>query len=425
MKTAIISPSILSGHVTLPPSKSAAHRAIICAALAKGKSVISPVELSDDIRATVLSIRALGADAELDGSSLIVNGTRTFDEPDAFLDCMESGSTLRFMIPIAAAGGVSATFNGRGRLPSRPLGIYLDTLPGRGAACETAGGLPLSITGKLQPGRFEIPGNVSSQFITGLLFALPLLPGDSQIVLTTALESSGYVDMTIEIMRDFGVTVGRTDDGYIVKGDQTYNPQPSYTVESDWSQAAFFLSAGTLGASLTLHGLRQTTTQGDRAAMALFQRFGADITVNDDESILVCPGKRLACDIDASQIPDLVPALAMTAALCGGTTTIYNAGRLRIKESDRLSATANAIGAMGGSCTVTGDGLIVTGVQRLTGGTVDGCNDHRIVMAATICSAFATAPVSITHANSIAKSYPSFFETFTALGGMVNVIDMG
>ena len=409
MSDVILSPGVLRGRVLPPPSKSAAHRAAICSALAGGKALFPPGDpLSDDIQATQNAMKAL----------LKSSGGGTVR-----IDCGESGSTLRFLIPVAAALGLSAEFTGRGRLPQRPIGVYTQCLPLRGVHCETEGGLPLKIEGQLTPGRFVLPGDVSSQFITGLLLALPLLRGESDIVLSSPLESAGYVDMTLETMRAFGVTAEPAPSGWHVPGNQRYRAR-EYRVERDWSQAAFFLAAGALGGELELEGLNPESSQGDRAAEALFAAFGAKIRWQN-AVLRVSPGTLRGIEIDAAQIPDLVPALAATAALCGGTTRIYNAERLRIKESDRLSAMADGLNRLGGRAAETADGLLIEGVPGLRGGKAEGYNDHRIVMALAVAALRADGPVTVTDAQSIRKSYPSFFTHYNQLGGNANVINLG
>lgn len=420
-------PCNLHGEVNIPPSKSDVHRAIICAALSRGISRIAPVALSQDIRATISCVQALGAECSIENDVLTVNGENIGKTDSAILDCGESGSTLRFFIPIAAALGINATFTGKGRLPQRPIGIYLDTLPRFGVTCKTEGGLPLEISGKLRGGRYEIAGNISSQFITGLLLALPLLKEDSEIVLTTPLESAGYIDMTLSVMERFGVHTQKTDCGWKIAGGQSYKPQ-NYSTEGDWSQAAFFLCAGAIGGNVLVKGARAASVQGDKAVAQVLSDFGADITQEDNDTRAE---KNLlsAIEIDASQIPDLVPVLAVTAALCSGRTVIKNAGRLRIKESDRLSATANAINKIGGQVKETEDGLIIDGVERFYGSKdgdfVDGCNDHRIVMAMAVAATGSENPITVSDAMSINKSYPDFFRDYNMLGGKANVGSMG
>ncbi|MCH5202286.1 MAG: 3-phosphoshikimate 1-carboxyvinyltransferase [Oscillospiraceae bacterium] len=416
-----IQPSSLNGTVTVPPSKSDCHRAIICAALAKGKSTVAPVSMSQDIKATISCINSLGAKTDLKGDTLTIDSSHLFYGCKANFDCCESGSTLRFFIPVAGALSIDGTFTGKGLLPQRPIGIYLDTLPKQGVNCKTEGGLPLEISGELKSGTFEIPGNVSSQFVTGLLLALPLLEGDSKIVITTPMESVGYINMTIDTMKRFGVTVEVTDYGYFVKGNQQYTPQ-NYTVQGDWSQAAFFMVAGALGGEITIKGIDTNSTQGDKEICRIIEKFGADVQV-DSNSVTVKKGNLKGINIDARQIPDLVPVLAVCAAGANGTTKIYNAERLRIKESDRLNTTANAINNLGGMVAETHDGLLIQGIGTLRSGKAEGSNDHRIVMASAIASVIATGEVTITDSQAINKSYPDFFEDFRSLGGNVNVIN--
>lgn len=423
----------LSGIVQIPPSKSAAHRAILCAALAAGRSVLAPIELSNDMKATLNAITALGARYTLSDGTLAIDGIRQSAAPPEAasvdpveVNCIESGSTLRFIIPIACALGIHGRFIGQGTLVSRPIGLYNTLLPQAGVECVSDGGLPLVCKGQLRAGTYEMPGNISSQFITGMLMALPLCKGDSRIVLTTPLQSSAYVDMTVSCMADFGVKVTAAEDGWHIPGGQRYAAR-DYTVEGDWSQAGFFLAAGALGRGqekLTLRGLRMDSVQGDRAAVELFRGFGADIDVTEGD--ISVRGSRLkAQHINAGQIPDLVPCLALCAALCEGTTVIDHAERLRIKESDRLTSTAAMINSLGGRAEATDDGLIIHGVKRFTGGQVDGFRDHRIVMAAAIGALCADGEVTITTPHSVNKSYPSFFEVYNSLGGKANVIDMG
>lgn len=419
---------VLRGTVNIPPSKSVAHRAILCAALADGRSVLSPIELSDDMRATIGAVKALGAHAEYSDGKLTVDGIggiskNPSDNEPVEINCIESGSTLRFIIPIAAAVGISGKFTGQGSLLTRPIGIYTELLPKAGVECTADGGLPLICRGKLKSGEYKIRGDVSSQFITGMLLSLPLCEGNSKVILTTPLQSSAYVDMTVCCMADFGVIVERTNYGWFIRGGQKYSSR-EYTVEGDWSQAGFFLAAGALGSELTLHGLRMDSVQGDRAAVELFRGYGAEIT-EQDGNLIVRKGKLHAQHINAEQIPDLVPCLAVCAALCEGTTIIDHAERLRIKESDRLISTVNLINALGGKATELSDGLKIEGVLNFTGGRVNGYNDHRTVMSAAIAALNSTYEVTITDPHSINKSYPSFFDVYNSLGGNANVVNMG
>lgn len=421
-------PARIAGAVRIPPSKSAAHRALLCAALGDMPCTVSPIDSSADMYATLAGIRAMGGRADFaDDAVHIVPG----EAPDGkvTVDCGESGSTLRFLIPVFAALGIPAEFVGHGRLPERPIGVYAQLLPQHGVRVETAGGLPLKISGRLQSGDFSLPGNISSQFITGLLFALPRLRGDSTITLTTPLESKGYVDLTLQVLRQFGVQIRETESGWAVPGGQTYRA-PSCTVEGDWSQAAFFLSAAAVGGGpVALSGLSMDSLQGDRACVELWRRFGLWIAERD--GVLTAENTHVnerfrglrGISIDASQIPDMVPALAVTAAFAEGETVIYNAARLHLKESDRLLAMEEALSRLGADIRATEDGLVIHGRPHLAGGRAEGKNDHRIVMA--LAAAGCDCTVTVTDAQSIHKSYPGFFRDFEAIGGHADVVDMG
>lgn len=416
------SPFVPNGTVNVPPSKSDVHRAIICAAMANGVSRISPVALSNDIKATIGCIKALGADAVLENNVLTVDGTNMYKNKTALLDCGESGSTLRFFIPIAAVGNINATFVGKGKLPQRPIGIFTEALPKAGTVCKTEGGLPLEIKGQLKSGIFEISGNVSSQFITGLLLALPILEGDSEIVLTSPLESVGYIAMTIRTMKQFGVNIQATEKGWHIKGGQSYKTC-DYTTDGDWSQAAFFMVLGAVSGKVTVKGVAKDSTQGDKKCAEILARFGAKVTQLDNE-VTVEKGELKAITIDASQIPDLVPVLSVCAAFAEGTTKIINAERLRIKECDRLKATAELLNNLGGKVKELSDGLEITGVSSLKGGNVNGYNDHRIVMSAAVCAARSDEDITATFAMSINKSYPDFYIDYNSIGGKANVLDL-
>lgn len=421
MFLAVISPSVIRGTLTPPPSKSAAHRLLIAAALA-GEGRVRGLSLSADMEATLRAVRGLGVSVRLDGDAACFAPAPPSSSPSPLpVDCGESGSTLRFLIPLYAARGIPAVFTGHGRLPERPLGVYADCLPPHGVTLSAASGLPLTVTGRLTGGDFALPGDVSSQFITGLLFALPLCREDSRIRLTTPLESAGYVDMTLQVLRQAGIRVEPLEDGWFIPGSQTYRPLDT-AVESDWSQAAFLLAAGALGGEVTLTGLNPASAQGDREALSLFRRFGA--AVEEAPGRIVCRKAPLhGIDIDAAQIPDLVPVLAVTAALVDGVTHITGAARLRLKESDRLAAVADGIRRLGGRVEEGPDSLTITGVSRLAGGRAEGYNDHRIVMALSMAALGCEAPVTVTDAQSVAKSWPAFFEDYRAIGGTAHVID--
>lgn len=392
--------SILNGTVTAPPSKSAAHRALICSFLAGGGSV-SPIINSKDMQATTGVIDAL-------------------KRGDSTLNCIESGSTLRFMIPVAASLGKNVTFTGEGRLPERPVGEYLEILPKHNVKVESNGFLPLSISGKLTNGTYEAAGDVSSQYITGLLLALANVDGDSAVILTTKLQSKPYVDMTVKVMADYGVYVKETEFGYLIHGNQQFK-KLDYTVEGDWSQAAFFLVAGAIGGDITVNGLDMNSTQGDKEIVNVIRNFGGNITVDDNE-IRCFGGELKGTEIDASDIPDLVPIIAVLAAFAKGKTVIKGAERLRYKESDRIESVAQNLKLLGAQVQETTDGMIINGGKKLNSAKLKGFNDHRIVMAFSVAGLYIDGTVEIDDAESINKSYPSFFEDYNRLGGKADVL---
>jgi len=397
---AVIHPHLLQGQVEIPSSKSYAHRLLIAAALADAPTEVRMNALNDDIIATVECLRALGARIERTAAGYQVHPIEKISGGTHTLFCGESGSTLRFMIPVAAALGASCTFTGAGRLPDRPNAVLTEALAAHGVYADNHL-LPMNLFGQLQGGIFAIAGNVSSQYITGLLLALPLCPLDSEIVLTTKLESAAYIDITLETLRPFGIRIEKTRTGWHVPGGQKYRSPGIVSAEGDWSGAAFWLAANRIGSSIECTGLNASSVQGDRMIAEMLNRLGSEIDVSDT--------------------PDLVPALAVAAALHPGITRIAGAARLRIKESDRLRTVAGMLTALGGSVDELEDGLVIQGVRRLPGGTVYGCNDHRIVMAAAIAATAADGPVTITDAQAVNKSYPAFFDAFRALGGIAHV----
>ena len=385
-----IIPQKLRGAVTPPASKSMAHRAVLAMALAGGTGTLSNLSDSQDIQATKRCVEALKA-LRPDGAL-------------PFLDCGESGSTLRFLIPIALAAAGGGVFTGHGRLMERPQQPYFDIFDEKGIFYGQKGSV-LTVRGTLTPGVYRLPGNVSSQFVTGLLYALPLLPGDSTIEITTPLESGGYVDMTLDMLEKFGISVQNKNYAvFHIPGNQVYQGR-DITVEGDWSQAGFWYAANFLDNQVAIQGLNADSTQGDRVVASLYWK-------------LAKPGD---ADVDVSGCPDLLPPLAVMAAVRSGTTRFVNAARLRIKESDRLATTAALLNALGGHAEEGPDSLTVRGVPAFSGGTVDGANDHRIVMAAAIAATRSSAPVTILGAEAVRKSYPSFWEDYKQLGGVFDV----
>jgi len=397
------------GTIALPPSKSVAHRAVICAGLAQGESVLRNIAQSNDIAATVNCMRALGAVCDIKGDTMQVTGGLISN--GTTLDCGESGSTLRFLIPVAAVWGKEISFTGQGRLMQRPLTPFLDALSIGGAEILQLE-QKLNVKGPIKAGQYALPGDISSQYVSGLLFALPLLDGNSEIVLTSKLESASYVDLTIDTMLRFGVEVEHTDySRFTVRGGQRYVPS-DMSIEADYSQAAFFLIASMLGCDCSCAGLDNVSKQGDRRILDILQKSGGEIAANADGSISIKAEKLLAQTVDVSDIPDLVPPLAALFALCDGESRIINAGRLRHKESDRLSTVASELNVLGADITEEMDALIIRGKRRLIGGNVDSHNDHRIAMMAAVAAIGCENTVTVTGSECVAKSYPRFWQDF-------------
>lgn len=403
-----IRPSVLKGSLSVPASKSCSHRSIICAALADGVSHLSGVTMSRDIEATIGAMTALGAEFEVSGEDITVKGNGGRAARKCVVDCNESGSTLRFIIPIAAAIGADTEFHGRGRLPRRPIDIFTRELSKNGVSFDYNNTMPFSVSGGLKSGSFSIEGDVSSQFITGLLFALPLLEGSSEIILTSHLESRPYVDITIDTLRRFGISAEETEQGFRVRGGQKYTPHDE-RIEGDYSQAAFFCVANALGSQVELHNLNENSVQGDKKILEIISGMCYNGNIGNYSA-------------DCSDIPDLVPILAVLGAFGSGESVIYNAKRLKIKESDRLTATAALLNGLGGDVTVTDDGLIIRPTGAMHGGSVDSFGDHRIVMAAAIAATRIDGEVVIRGAEAAEKSYPAFFDDYKMLGGKANVI---
>ena len=403
----IIKPRPIEGSISAIASKSQAHRLLICAALADRKSEILCPETSKDIEATAMCLSALGAEIAYENGVYTVSPL-TQPPKKAILPCSESGSTLRFLLPVAGALGVEATFVLEGRLPERPLSPLWEEMERHGCKLSRPTKSTLLCQGKLQPGRYRLAGNVSSQFLSGLLFALPLLNEASELELTTALESASYVDMTRAALSEFGI---RQQGWHIVP--QGYRSPGYCAVEGDWSNAAFWLCAGAISRGVTVTGLNPDSPQGDRKILAVLENFGAAVS-RKNGAITVEPRPLRAGEVDARDIPDLVPPIALLAACAEGKTRISGAERLKIKESDRLQSVARTLKALGGQVEVTQDGLLITG-SRLSGGKVDSFQDHRIAMLAAIASCRCTGSVILTGAEAVKKSYPRFWEDFSRM----------
>ena len=429
-----IYPNKLEGKVKIPPSKSMAHRAVICAALSDGISKVTNIDYSDDIIATIDAMRSLGAKINKREDYLEVYGINSADndikksDELRVIDCNESGSTLRFLVPIAALFDGKNNFVGRGNLGKRPLNTYYEIFDKQGIEYSYKEGvLDLVTNGKIKADEFKVKGNISSQFITGLLFALPLLDGDSKIIITTELESKGYIDLTLSAIKDFGVEIINNDyKEFIIKGNQKYKSR-DYRVEGDYSQAAFFLCADALSNNVIADDLKLDSLQGDKEVIDILKRMGVKFQ-NIDNGIVgsIKDNKLSSTVIDGSQCPDIIPVVTLVAALSKGTTEIINAGRLRIKECDRLNAVTTELNKLGAKITEKQDGLIIEGVEKLQGGVnVWSHKDHRIAMTLSIASTMCDFPIILEDFECVSKSYPQFFEDFKSIGGVFDEWNVG
>jgi len=432
MKVLQIEPHKLTGVIQIPPSKSVSHRAIISAALAEGRSAISNVLMSQDMIATCKIMESFGAtivyqEEEDHRFTLIIDGNPNVALKHKELECNESGSTLRFIIPIALLQEEEAIITGKGRLVKRPMEPYYEIFDDKKIAwsrLQEGSELPLSLKGKLTPGVYSLSGGVSSQFITGLMFALPLLSGNSRIHLTSALESRPYIDITLEVLKNFGIEI--INDRYrnfLIKGNQQFKAT-DYRVEGDFSQGAFWMVAGSIGTEMRCRDLNLESFQGDKVIAEIIGKMGGQID-KLDEGLLVHGAKTKGITIDVSQCPDLVPILAVLASFSQGQTRIINGERLRFKESDRLMATADVLNRLGGRVTETKDGLIIDPVESLSGATVSSHNDHRIAMAVAIASMMSDSPITLEGADAVNKSYPHFWDDFKFLGGVIHELNVG
>ena len=426
-----IKPSILNGTIEIPPSKSYSHRAVIAAALAENsrKSKIDNLKFSVDITTTTDIMENWGAKIKRFESALEIIGNDGKVVPkDKYVQCNESGSTIRFLIPIGITDENELIFDGKGKLVDRPLDSYYRIFDKQEILYKNENGkLPLTVNGKLKAGNYEIDGNISSQFITGLLYALPLLDGDSKLTINKNLESKGYIDLTLEILKLAGIQIVNNNyKSFDIKGNQIYKPF-DYTVEGDYSQVAFWIVAGIISANRNnevkcLH-VNKNSLQGDREIIEIVQRMGANLEIFDDY-VLVKPSKTQGTVIDISQCPDIGPILTVLGALSEGETRIINGERLRIKESDRITSIKTELNKLGANVSEEGDSLIIQGVEGFRGGvTVNAWNDHRIAMSLAIASTRCEKKIILEEAESVKKSYPHFWDDFVRMGGEIEVIE--
>lgn len=420
-----IKKSKLNGEIYLPSSKSHVHRLLMGASLADGETEIFLSSWSVDIETTKECMENLGSEIihDKEKNSLLVKPRKNIEKTT--LQCRESGSTLRFLLPLVSALGVTTTIKGEGRLPERPIDVLVSQMKEHNCKFENET-LPLTVSGKMTGGKFTFAGNISSQFITGLLFALPLLNEDSEIVLTSPLQSKSYVDMTLQVLETYGIEVVETENSYKIKGNQIFKAGGKIYAEGDWSGADFWLVAGCCvpDSDILLKGLLKNSTQGDKEVVDLMEKMGGNVSWENDGVRCKFDENMHGIEIDVSQIPDALPILAVAGALSKGETRLFNAGRVRIKESDRILAMATGLKKMGVEVIEKEDELIIKGGAKISVNNIeiDGFNDHRIVMAFAVALAGFGEVGEITDEHAISKSYPRFFGDFNELGGVSNVI---
>ena len=406
-------PGFAQGQIMVPPSKSLLHRSIICACLANGKSVIKNVVYSDDIKATINAFKTLGIQINKIENALEINGDNNLSIfGDEIIDCQESGSTLRFLLPLLT-NKKGIYFSGKESLLNRPLNVYDDVFRISGITFERREKL-LFLKNELKPGNYKVLGNVSSQFISGLLFALPLKDGDSKITIIGNLESKKYVDMTIDVMSKFGINIIIKDNAYFIKGNQKYKPA-EYKVESDFSQLAFFAVAGIINGDVKIINSANESLQPDVEIINIIKKMGGKV-FKEKNTLHFVKSTTRGLDIDVSQHPDIAPIISILSALSEGTSNILNAKRLRIKETDRLSAITQILTLLGIKCYSFEDRYNIVGSDKFLANSFESYNDHRMVMSIAVAALRADGPVVINGAEAVNKSYPHFFEDLESLG---------
>lgn len=411
-----IYPGALCGCCRAVQSKSYAHRHLICSALSEGDTVLELSSVCDDVKATLDCLSALGASFNQNGNELLVKPISE-KAKSAELNCGESGSTLRFLLPVAAAISEKSSFFGTSGLKARPVLALLEAMRANGAKIS-GNALPLELLSGMRGGKYVLPGNISSQYVSGLLMALPLLNADSEISIEGRLESAPYVDITIDTLKAYGIFIEQTDSSFYIKGKQKYKSPGRVNIEGDWSAAAFLLTAGALSGEVSVSGLNLSSAQGDRRIVELLERFGAELVCKKD-TVTARKSRLVACDIDAADTPDLFPALCVAACAAEGESRFSGFSRLRLKESDRLHSVSNLISALGGRSELCGDRFSVFG-SPLKGGRAECRGDHRVAMAAAIAALICSGSTELLGSECVSKSYPAFFEDFAALGGVVS-----
>lgn len=413
-------PSSLNGNIKSPPSKSLSHRALICAGLSKGKSVISNIIFSDDVLATINSLELLGAKFEKRKDKVIVHGIKRIKAPSEAVNCNESGSTLRFLIPVFSLSDKEVTFTGAKSLISRPQSIYEEIYKEDNNIFKVTN-KKIVVNGSVKAREYKLKGNVSSQFFSGFMFALPLLEEDSTIYIDGKLESKSYIDLTIEVLEEFGIEIHEIENGYFIEGNQVYKPT-NYTVEGDFSQAAFYLVGGTINGLVKVEDLNHSSLQGDKAIIEFIKQMKGKV-IYLENGYITESSKTTGATIDIADCPDLGPIITLLATLSKGKTDIINISRLRIKESDRVQTTVSTLKALGANIKSSKNKIEVIGKPLLDGGvTVDSYNDHRIAMMLSMAALKCKKEIILTNANAVTKSYPGFFEDYKSLGGKLKIV---
>ncbi len=413
-------PSLLNGEVKAPPSKSLSHRALICAALSKGESTINNIIYSKDIIATIDALKLLGAKFEKDHDKIIINGVKRVKHVFKDIDCNESGSTLRFLIPLFSLSDKAITFTGAPSLIKRPQTIYQEIFRKDGNSFEITDN-KIMVNGSIKAREYFLKGNVSSQFFSGLMFALPLLEKSSTIYIDGFLESKSYLDLTISTLKVFGIKILELENGYFIEGNQTYT-SAEYTVEGDYSQAAFHLVGGAISGHVAISNLSFNSFQGDKIIIEYLKQMKSKLVFMENGYITEL-SITYGATLDIGDCPDLGPIIALLAALSKGKSTITNISRLRIKESDRVFSTVSTLKALGAKISTTENEILITGTPYLKGGvTIDSFNDHRIAMMVSIAALRCEEPIILTNANAVTKSYPTFYDDYKLLGGKYKII---
>ncbi len=419
-----IKPNEIKGKMKSIPSKSLLHRAIILSGIAKDREIILEQvnTISEDIEATLTCIEKLGAKTKVEGDSIRITSLGNIKKSKVELHCKESGTTLRLLLPLVSTFSKEATVDCSEGLRKRPIRELIETLEESGLYFKEKG-FPINISGNVTTDFFKISGDISSQYVSGLLLLSSLLDQRSSIYLTTKLESRTYVNITIKVLRDFGIIVNELEEGVfeIYGGRDKILPPKEYQIEGDWSNAAFFLVGGCLGDSIKMSGLNLESSQGDKKIVQILKKAGAILTCSDD-FISSNRSHLNSFEVDFSETPDLFPILSVVAALSKGQSILKGGERLKLKESNRIESTFQMLKSLGADVKKREDGLIIQGKEILDGGIVNSFNDHRIVMSVTMASIRCKEPVSIVNAGAVKKSYPNFFEDFKKVGGIFDVI---